>query len=103
MAWDPCVSCGREFHGGTTFSYVTWHVGEDRFAFRLRQCSSCAADLRTSVSGTGDKRDEDGIWVSLVPRRGEPGLPAAPAARGSRSLKASPSSAPGAARADRER
>ena len=71
MAWDPCVTCGREFHGSTSFTYVSWHQGETRFAFRLRQCDQCAMDLRNGVMGTADKRDEHDKWQSLTPRRDE--------------------------------
>lgn len=72
MAWDPCVTCGREFHGSTAFTYVTWHTGEQKHAFRLRQCTECAADLRTGVSGTADARDENGNWNALQERRDPP-------------------------------
>lgn len=62
MAWDPCVTCGRSFHGPTEFSYVTWHKGEERFAFRLRQCADCSAGLRNQVLEQGDRRGDDGQW-----------------------------------------
>jgi hypothetical protein len=62
MAWDPCVSCGKPFHGSTSFTYVTWHQGETRLAFRLRQCLECAAELRNSTSAAGDKRNAEGGW-----------------------------------------
>jgi hypothetical protein len=63
MAWDPCVSCGKSFHGPTTFTYVTWHLGEARLTYRLRQCTSCSADLRNNTSERGDRRGDDGNWV----------------------------------------
>ena len=72
MAWDPCVSCGRSFHGPTEFTYVTWHRGEDRFAFRMRHCPECATQLRNGVLEGGDRRGEDGQWQrsDLVPATG---------------------------------
>lgn len=63
MAWDPCVSCGAQFHGATAFTYVTWHVGEQRLAYRLRQCAACAAELRNLVAERGDSRGETGDWA----------------------------------------
>jgi len=66
MAWDPCVSCGKPFHGSTSFTYVTWHVGELRHAFRLRQCLECAAELRNSASAAGDRRNDAGGWDKAV-------------------------------------
>lgn len=75
MAWDPCVSCGREFHGHTQFNYVTWWIGQEKFAFRLRQCEECSAALRTDVRANGDQRNADGNWGTspLQPdRRPEP-------------------------------
>jgi len=66
MAWDPCVSCGREFNGATSHTYVTWHIGDGRYAFRLRQCASCAAEIRNSVAEVGDKREENGDWTSAL-------------------------------------
>jgi len=63
MAWDPCVSCGKPFHGPTVFTYVTWHLGEERSTYRMRQCTSCSADLRNAALERGDRRGEDGNWV----------------------------------------
>lgn len=72
MAWDPCVSCGRDFHGATSFTYVTWHVGEQRFAFRLRECLACATDRRNGVMGVADVRREDETWAPVQERREQP-------------------------------
>jgi hypothetical protein len=74
MAWDPCVSCGREFHGSSTFTYVTWWVANVKAAYRLRQCEACAADLRTAVMGNGDSRNDRGDWEQspLQPERKAP-------------------------------
>jgi len=63
MAWDPCVSCGREFHGSTVYTYASWFVGEQRFSYRFRQCEDCAADLRTQVQAQGDIRNDQGTWT----------------------------------------
>lgn len=65
MAWDPCASCGKPFHGSTQFTYVTWHQGETRFAYRLRQCLECCADLRNHVMATADVRDDENNWRRL--------------------------------------
>jgi len=62
MAWDPCVSCGREFHGPTHHTYITWWIGEEKFAYRLRQCDECMANLRTDARGNGDFRNDRGDW-----------------------------------------
>jgi hypothetical protein len=67
MAWDPCVTCGKEFHGSTAYTYVTWHFGEERLAWRLRQCVECALNLRNGVSGTADRKNADGEWVPVNP------------------------------------
>lgn len=69
MAWDPCVSCGRDFHGPTEFSYFTWHRGETRYAYRLRQCTECSSSLRNGVVLVADVRNEDGGWDPLQERR----------------------------------
>ena len=92
MAWDPCVSCGREFHGNTQFNYVTWYIGDERFAYRLRHCEDCSANLRTEARGQGDKRDAQGVW--------QPSPLVAERQNGSSSSR--PPSAPGAG-ADRPR
>lgn len=83
MAWDPCVSCGREFHGGTQFNYVTWFVGEEKFAFRLRHCEECSAQLRTDAMGNGDRRNPKGQWDTS---------PAQPERKGDRELQVVPNS-----------
>lgn len=62
MAWDPCVSCGKPFHGPALFNYVTWYDGEERKSFRYRQCGSCSAELRNDASGRADRRGDDGKW-----------------------------------------
>lgn len=66
MAHQPCISCGRPFFGGTSFTYVTWYLGEEQFSFRLRQCPTCASDIRNGVSETGDRRIETGWAMSDV-------------------------------------
>lgn len=75
MAWDPCVSCDREFYGAAVYTYATWYVGETKFAYRLRHCTTCAANLRTEVEAKGDQRDSEGAWAPsplLGPRRPMP-------------------------------
>jgi hypothetical protein len=62
MAWDPCVSCGKSFHGSTQFTYVTWHQGETRFAYRLRECVECATERHSHCQQVGDQRDAENNW-----------------------------------------
>lgn len=81
MAWDPCVSCGREYHGSTQFTYVTWYVGQERFAYRMRQCDECAAQLRTDARGNGDAREANGQW-SVSPVQPDRRSPTAPPEHG---------------------
>jgi hypothetical protein len=77
MAWDPCVSCGREFHGSTQYNYVTWYIGQERFSYRLRHCEECSAALRVDARGNGDHRDEKGDW-QLSPIQAQRKLPPEP-------------------------
>ena len=65
MAWDPCVSCGKEFRGPTVFTYATWYFGEERFAYRLRECMDCAAAARNAIIAKADYRDGEGGWQHL--------------------------------------
>jgi hypothetical protein len=62
MAFRPCVSCGKKFFGGSDYTYVTWWAGEEKFNFRLVQCSSCSSELRNSAAESGDSRRGDD-WV----------------------------------------
>lgn len=59
MAYRPCLTCGQRFFGAADYTYVTWFDGESRMAFRLCQCSSCAADFRNPVSEQADSRSDD--------------------------------------------
>lgn len=63
MAWDPCASCGKNFHGSTSFTYVSWHQGETRYSYRLRQCLECCSELRNSVLAAADYRDASDNWL----------------------------------------
>lgn len=74
MAWDPCVSCGRAYQGGTNFTYITWWIGTEKFAYRLRQCEECSANLRTEARGHGDSRTGESTWEAspLSPVRATP-------------------------------
>jgi hypothetical protein len=86
MAWDPCVSCGKGFHGSTSFTYVSWHTGETRHSYRLRQCLECAMKMRNGVLETADYRDAENTWhraADMLPvSDGVPASSAAPGARG---------------------
>ena len=72
MAYEPCVSCGQPFIGSTTYTYLTWWDGAEKFAFRYRQCQACVAQLRNQCLESADKRSPDGDWISasgsLCPR-----------------------------------
>lgn len=62
MAYQPCVSCSRNFYGGASFSYITWFEGEDRYSYRMRQCGACAAELRNGILDVADRRS-GADWV----------------------------------------
>ena len=62
MAFNPCVSCRNKFIGSTTYTYMTWWDGSDKFSYRFRQCVACASDLRNRAIAEGDVRCESGDW-----------------------------------------
>lgn len=62
MAFRPCSSCGQHFHGATEYTYVTWFRGEEKFAFRLAECSACVQDLRNRVAETAARKSDTG-WA----------------------------------------
>ena len=70
MAWDPCVSCGKSFHGATNFTYLTWHAGETRHSYRLRECLDCATERRNDFVQVGDARNAEGNWVRAADELG---------------------------------
>jgi hypothetical protein len=66
MAYVPCCTCSSRFVGSTTYTYVTWWNGEEKFNYRLRQCASCASSVRNEAASTADVRDQNGDWRSAA-------------------------------------